>query len=260
MIFRHAIILIALALLACNREPYSRSNSGMSALDKKVLYDFRGTVLPAPPRLDATTERRVLGAALRDRFVKCPSGQQPGVLPHIAAAAAGSFTAAGAKETAYLVQVGACDGNPASGANRLLVFAGDRLVAAADTRYFHILKTYSLTGGDGGDELLLAGGRGRMGEINTDAALVRFDKNALATVENFGSVYHDLCGMFRGASEQARKDLVAKGFDPIMDALVISYLPRPDRRTPPFVAQRYRAPCPANENEKPGNWVRVGEK
>jgi len=252
MIVRRAVLLVALAVLACGCEPYSRSNSGVSALDKKVLYDFRDAVLPAAPKLDAATERRVLSAATRDGAVKCAPGSKPGAAPYVAAAATGSFTAAGAHETVYLARQGTCGESPVPGGNRLVVFAGDRLVATADTRYFDILKTYSLTG-DGGDELLLAGGRARLGELNTDAALVRFDKNSLVTVEDFGAVYHDVCGMFRGISDEARKDLIAKGLHPRMDAVVVSYLPRPDRRMPPFFAERYLAPC----DQKPPPWVRL---
>ncbi len=43
---------LLLALVACNQESYSRSNSGFSSLDKKLLYDFRNpqpATYPQPP-------------------------------------------------------------------------------------------------------------------------------------------------------------------------------------------------------------------
>jgi hypothetical protein len=260
---RAILILSLLALPACNWQPYSRSTSGVSALDKKILYDFRDTSSPLP-KLDAATQRRVLTVIspnYYERPAQCPSSKDSAdrVVLNISGLATGSFTSPGAKEDAYLVDVTKCGENPAFRGNRLLVFTGDQLTAAADTKYSEILKSYDLNG-DGVNELLLAGGFTHMGEVITEATLVRFDKRALVTVENFGSVYHDVCGLFVGLSDDARKDLISKSIEPIAEAVVISYLPRPGGQMPSFVAERYRAPCPAGENQKPANWQRAEER
>lgn len=259
-------VIVAFALLVlpgCNREPYSRSSSGVSALEKKLLYDFRHAA-SSLPRLDRATERRVLTAVspeYYDNLLECPSGKYygEGVVLRIAAAVTGSFTAPGAKETAYLVDVAKCGQTMAeltSGDNRLVVFSGNHVVASVATRDDDILKAYDLNR-DGTDELLLAGGSANSGEVTTTAALVRFDKKALVTIENYGTVYHDVCGLLFPPTEERRRDLTSKGVEPVAEAVAISYLPAPGRQMPGFVAERYRAPCPLSD--QPLQWVRVGE-
>lgn len=264
--FHRAVLIVALAsLLACNWQPYSRSTSGVSALDKKILYDFRDTTSPAFPKLDKATERRVLTAVapnanIYDSLLEC-GNDEDGVLLNLTSVAIGSFTAAGAKETAYLVRVTKCGETMAemgADVNRLVVLSGNQIVANAETRDSSILKTYDLNG-DGMNELLLAGGWAHGGEDTTNATLVRFDKKALVTVENFGTVYHDVCGLIYPPTEERRRELSAKGVEPVAEAVVISYLPRPGRQMPSFVAERYRAPCPAGPTEKPGTWRRAEE-
>jgi hypothetical protein len=76
------------------------------------------------------------------------------------------------------------------------------------------------------------------------------------TVENFGAVYHDVCGLVAAVAGKRREDLIAKGIDPVAEAVVISYLPRPGEM-PSFFAERYRAPCAAGVNEPPSQWQRV---
>jgi hypothetical protein len=256
--FNRAVLIVALAALS-GCQPYSRSTGGVSALDKQVLYDFRNPALPAPPPLDEATQRRVLSAVslkYYDDPAQCRAGNHSSgntVLRAIGAAH-GSFTAPGAKETVYLVEVARCGEKRASPTNRLLVFAGDHMAAAAETRYSAILKTYDLDS-DHVTELLLSATNARIGEVTTEASLVRFDKKALIALEDFGSVYHDSCGYFRSLSAEQRK-LAAKGVGPVADALVISYLPRPAGQMPSFFAERYHASCPAGANQKPAGWTR----
>ena len=63
MLSRLAIaVALLLAVAGCNREPYSRSNSGFSSLDKKLFYDFRGDQPDMGAKLDSATTRNVLSA------------------------------------------------------------------------------------------------------------------------------------------------------------------------------------------------------
>ncbi len=261
VMFLRAILIVTLvALLGCDWQPYSRSTSGVSALDKKVLYDFRDTASHLLPKLDKAAERHVLTAVSPDYYdslLECGNDYGAPVL-RIASAVTGSFTAPSAKETAYLVGVTKCGETVAEmGAdiNRLLVFSGNQMVASAETRSDTILKAFDLNG-DGVNELLLAGGWAHGGEITTNATLVRFDKKALVTIENFGAVYHDVCGLFSPRSSERRKAMTANGIPPVAEAVVISYLPQSNRQTPHLFAERYRAPCPANPTDKP-NWQRA---
>lgn len=266
MFFRALLIVALAALPGCNWQPYSRSVSGVSALDKKVLYDFRDTSSPGVPKLDKATEHRVFTAVsphgnIYDNLVECGNDEE-GVLLNLTSVATGSFTAPGAKESAFLVHVTKCGETMAemgADVSRLLVFRGEQLVASAESRCDTILKTYDLNG-DGISELLLDGGWAHGGEATSNAVLVRFDKKALITIENFGTVYHDVCGLIADVPGEHRQELAAKGIDPVAEAVVISYLPRPGQQMPNFVAERYRASCPANFGDRPANWQRVGDK
>ncbi|MGB9105741.1 MAG: hypothetical protein WCC59_13355, partial [Terriglobales bacterium] len=100
------VVALLLALAGCNWEPYSRSNSGFSSLDKKILYDFRPHEPAAEPGVDAATTRKILSAVFPSylsalRACKAgPEANAPGqIVPAIRGAAEGSFTAAGLKQT-----------------------------------------------------------------------------------------------------------------------------------------------------------------
>jgi hypothetical protein len=241
MKLRLALLCMAAALLmSC--EPYNRSNSGVSAIDKTILYDFRTPRAPAPPKLDAATERAVL-AAVAPRYLEarqCPparAGQaQPPVL-WITAAAEGAFTAPGVKQNVYLVRRLACGED--SGPNHLVVWADGKAAANVETPDSTILKTYDLNG-DGENELLLADWSARNNSTAVLARLAQFDQNSLPAVENFGIVYDNTC---------------ASASDPAMDAVVLWYLPRPGQKMPSFTAQRFRAHCPAQG--QPPQWVEI---
>ncbi len=212
-----ACLLTAL-LVSC--EPYDRSNSGVSATEKTLFYDFRDTSRPAPPKVDAAIQRKLLLAVARDRG--CAKEEA-----RINAVSEGSFTAAGVKQTAYLTNL-RCLGTPPQTLHRLLIFTGDKLEANAEVAESSILKTCDLNG-DGENELLLAFRSEKEPVTNVQARLVQFDKMSLVAVENFGIVYDDTCG-----SADSRG----------LDAVVLSYLPRPGQKMPNFTAQRFRAECP----------------
>ena len=233
-------LLLLLALSGCKREPFSQSNSGFSALDKTVLYDFRNPPA-APAQPDAQTARRVLSAVVPgyDRQ-KCPPGE---AAPQILGSAQGSFTATDLKQTVYLIDPGECASKPGSATRRLAVFSGDKLAANVATPIgMSILGAYDLNR-DGKNELLLeadGGGRGAAERIKL-ARLVEFDKDKLAPVEEFGEVYDDAC-----AGSLSSKSITAR---------TIYYLPPPAGQKARFSVELYRSPCPAPGQKT--QWTRV---
>ena len=127
----------------------------------------------------------------------CKAGAEanaPGqIVPAIRGAAEGSFTAAGRKQTVYLIDVGECSHDPVLSTRRLVVFTAGALTANVEAPMgAEALRTYDLNG-DGKNELLLQGGHTGRGEWIEVAQLVEFDKDKLATVEDFGQIYDDTC-------------------------------------------------------------------
>lgn len=234
--FLPALACLAMALTGCNREPYSRSGTGFSALDKKVLYDFRN-LPPAPPAIDETTKAKVISAAMHAASVpNC----RPESSAQIGGSADGSFTAAGLKQAVYLVEVGRCE-REAEPVRRLVVFTAGAFTAKADVTWSDaILGTFDLNA-DHKNELLLGGGRVDQGQVIRIAKLVVFDKDRLATVEDFGQIYDDTCGT----------TLAAKS----MTASVVYDLPPPPNQKPRFTVELYRAECPVQG--RPPRWERV---
>ena len=232
MLLRILILALCCTLVSCKTlvEKYKRSSSGVSALDKKVLYDARtptvhsdGALAPAAPP-DCT-------GPLADMQ--------------------GSFTYAAEQERATLF---ACKGS-----NKLVVYSGGKIQASSDTHYANIVATFDLNHDDK-NEFLLSVETTHDGEISREASLDNFEKNSLRAVEDFGIVYHDPCALFAGANETKKKELIASGRSPYIEALTISYLPRPGHEMPSFTAQRYRAACPATPGTGPSNWQLVSPK
>jgi hypothetical protein len=252
MLSRLAILVVALlAFAGCSRESYSRSNSGFSSLDRKILYDFRRREPAADTPVDDATARKILSPvfpsylpSLRD----CKSGPEanaPGqIVPSIRGTAEGSFTAAGLKQTVYLIDVGECSLDPVSSTRRLVVFTAGALTANLEAPAgTGSLRTYDLDA-DGKSELLLQGGHTGAGEWIEVARLVEFDKDKLATVEDFGQIYDDTCDT----------DMASRS----VSASVVYYLPPPPGQKPRFTVELYRAPCPTKG--QPPQWTRVNGK
>jgi hypothetical protein len=242
MFFRLTIVFfIVLALAGCQH--YSRSVTGFSSSDKKILYDFRSenvaASLPAP-----ATAHKLLSAAFPS-YVSELRGCKPGqTFATILGAAEGSFTAAGMKQTAYLVDAGECGTTASAATRRLLVFTGSQLAANVEVPLGSaILGVYDLNG-DGKQEVLLEDGGAGSGEAIKVARLIEFDKDKLATVEDFGQVYDNACA----APGDARS----------IRASLVYYLPPPPGQRPRFTVELYRAQCPA-EGQKP-EWRRVSGK
>jgi hypothetical protein len=252
MLSRLAILVaLLLALAGCNREPYSRSNSGFSSLDKKIFYDFRPHGQTADAEVDVATTRKILSAVFPSYLSTlraCQAGAKanaPGqIVPTLRGAAEGSFTAAGLKQTVYLIDVGECSHDPVVSTRRLVVFTAGALTANVEAPLgAGNLRTYDLNG-DGKNELLLQGGHAGRGEWIEVARLVEFDKDKLATVEDFGQIYDDTCD-----TDDASRSISAS---------VVYYLPPPAGQKPRFTVELYRAPCLAKG--QPLQWTRVSGK
>lgn len=245
------VVALLLALAGCNWEPYSRSNSGFSSLDKKVLYDFRSHGPTADAEVDAATTRKILSAVFPSYLAAmraCKAGTEanaPGqIVPTVRGAAEGSFTAAGPKQTVYLIDVGECSHDPIVSTRRLAVFTAGALTANVEAPLGSgNLRTYDLNG-DGKSELLLQGGHTGRGEWIEVARLVEFDKDKLATVEDFGQIYDDTCDT----------DVASKS----ISASVVYYLPPPAGQKPRFTVELFRAVCPAKDQQP--QWTRVSGK
>lgn len=237
------VIALCLGLMSCKGiiESYKRSNSGVSALDKKVLFDFRNPVAAAVPQVAPETQKQVLGAIPPG---SCPvAPHQPPRIPRVAAVVNGSFTYAAETETAYLVT-----GTPCGSGNKLLVFSSGKLQVQSDTAFSSILNMFDLNHDDQ-NELLMSVANIRDGVTDREAALVNYEKNSLHTVEDFGTVYHDSCGVAATAADGGSRHV---------DAVAVYYLPRPEHQLPSFTVERYRAACPTTPGAPPTGWTRVG--
>lgn len=252
MLSRFAIVAALLLTLAgCNRESYSRSNTGFSSLEKKILFDFRLHRPAAEAEVDAATTRKVLSAVFSSYLTAmraCKAGPEanaPGqIVPAIRGAAEGSFTAAGLKQNVYLIDVGECSHDPVVSTRRLVVFTAGALTGNVEAPLgTEHLRAYDLNG-DGKSELLLQGGHTGRGEWIEVARLVEFDKDTLMTVEDFGQIYDDTCDT----------DVASKS----ISASVMYYLPPPAGQKPRFTVELYRAPCPAKGRQP--QWAPVGGK
>jgi hypothetical protein len=245
MFFRLSILLsLVLALAGCKRESYSRSNSGFSSVDKKLLYDFRNQQPGMGANVDTATTTQVLSAVFPSYFsdareCDAANASRPGqMVPTIHGVAEGSFTGAGLKQSAYLIEVRDCGQKQGAATWRLAVFTAGTLAANAEAQGTSILGAYDLDG-DRKDELLLEddpeGGRTKA------ARLVEFHKDKLVTVEDFGQIYRRTCA----TDVQSRS----------ISASALYYLPPPAGQKPRFTVEVYRAGCPQN-GAKP-QWARA---
>lgn len=222
------ILALCLTLVSCKSlvEKYERSESGVSAVNKKVLFDFRQ---PLPASSSASS---------------CPA--PPAACSQTIGGVNGSFTYAAESEQACLYRC--------TDTNKLQISSAGTLKAGGDTPFAYVLNVFDLNHDDK-NELLLGTETKKDGIIDREASLMNFEKNVLHPVEDFGTVYHDPCALFAGADEAKKKLLIAGGRTPSLDAILIYYLPRPGQQMPSFTVERYRAPC-----TDPTQWQRVGMK
>jgi tRNA A-37 threonylcarbamoyl transferase component Bud32 len=234
---------------------------------KEVLYDWRKTDEFKPTPVDKETEKRVIDSVAHAHSDKpsapatTPTPQtspqsgdnqkQTGATPWFVAdefqnavvtsSAAGAFTAAGAQQTAYLIdtRLGGADNN---GPKYLAIFAGDTYVADfVVPNVGVIIQTYDLNR-DGMNELLLGHAYTQMGESLEFAKLVQVTQAKLRVIRDFGTTYHSTCGS---------ANVTDKG----IDASALFYTPAAINQLPDFRVDNFRVACPAEGTEvTPAQW------
>jgi hypothetical protein len=165
---------------------------------------------------------------------------EPGARVTVTSAASGSFTEAGAKQTAYLLWLG---GSRSMGPWEtfdviLAVFSGERLVGTGSPGPYNLILKAEDFDADGIHELLLEGSETRA-RLMTSAALVRWRPGhepgeEWEVVHAFGGVRDHECGIGVGPSLQSQMG-------------VLRYVPRAEGGMPLFHVDVYRAPCPPGD-------------
>lgn len=161
-----------------------------------VLFDFRrDKPLPRPSLAGASLER-VYRAVYGEQYAR--------VEPLLKSAANGSFTRAGGRQTAYVLQrnAGESEESEAITGAQLAIFEADRLVANVNiggdnfirrpNHYANILTTSDLDG-DRIDELLLGASYFNRGIKISWARLVELEGGRLRVIKDFGVVDEDRC-------------------------------------------------------------------
>jgi hypothetical protein len=220
----------------------------------RVLYDARDRGAPVAgverdPKLAPEVETRVLSAVspgFKTKREDCAAG---GVLLRINASASGSFTAAAARETAYVVTDEPCsppDGPPAPAAH-LVVFNGETLVVPAPgkgspaesepTAFVGTdLRAVVDLDQDGTSELLVTGSATRDGIPREAARLYSAKGAAIKLVKEFPGVYVDGCAGERSPGK--------------VEAQVLRYAPAAKGSTPPITSETFEAACPESGGPK----------
>ena len=186
---------------------------------KDVLYDWRQSEPLQRPAISKELEQKIITEVARAHRDKAPQptpqaspegspqaegGQnQDGALwlkledemstATISAMAEGSFTAAGTKQTAYIIDTHS--GSPADndGAKYLAIFEGEKYVADFPAPNLSlILKTFDLNR-DGVNELLLGYYYMQMGQALEWAKFVQISQGSLRTLRDFGTTYISFC-------------------------------------------------------------------
>ena len=243
------IIIAAVAIAAASSlAAWQMRGRSMDRAGRQVLYDFRSESRDKSPNLTPAAERKILSAVFNsylERSEDCQRVEETSVpddylavarragqfVPSVVAMAAGSFTIAGERQSAYIISVGECNAAHSDnyGSKRLVVFSGQKLVADADADFkSSILHTPDLDQ-DGVNELLLSGGDIHQGIAVELASLVEFQDGQLRVIKDFGKTSEDSCAAL---SENK------------ITASVISYAPAEAMGSmPEFHVDNYRARC-----------------
>ena len=197
--------------------PVAAQGPKLPPAQRTVLYDFRNERAYQSPKISAATNREVLSKVFR-RYLsdanRCQSNFNAGedflssarragqIVPNIADAATGSFTAAGQNETAYVIFVNECNASHADnfGSKRIAIFSGSRLVADIDLDFKSSIIVKTDLDNDGINELLMTSGDMAQGELIEMAALLSFQNGKMNVVQDFGTVMNDDCASLRPGS------------------------------------------------------------
>lgn len=234
------LFIISLALLAS-------TSVWAQGAGKQVLFDFRSGKYPVPAKVAPAVEKKVLDAIFPKYFKnesECDAVQNAPadlaqkrnmgyMVPTVMAAINGSFTAAGANQTAYLIQVRECGASHAEnfGSRRIAIFSGDQLAANVELGLNDYLASVKLAGGLTG--LLLSGGWTGQGVIQSNATVYGFAGGKLVEIRSFGTVDSSNCEM---ASVPDHK----------MQVAVLYVTDKGGSSNPDFSQEFYQSKCPAN--------------
>ena len=228
---------------------------------KDVLFDWRKPELRlAPPAIAKDLEQRIIGTVARAHREKAQPQASPGASPPeappaqpqgqtteddtlavplwgemsgatVTAIAEGSFTAAGVKQTAYLIDTHAGGSVDQGSPKYLAIFSGETLVADFPVPSLSlILQTFDLNR-DGINELLLGHRTTQTGASVEWAKLVQIAQGRLRIIKDFETTYRSTC-----ASEAAGEKIV--------EASAIFYPPAASGQMPDFRVDNFRAMCP----------------
>ncbi len=232
---------------------------------KDVLYDWRKPDPIPRPQISKELEQKIITEVARAHREKAPKPPAPQASPEaspqvegeqnqdgtlwqkledemssatVSAVAEGAFTAAGAKQTAYIIDTHS--GSPADndGPKYLAIFSGETYVADFPVPNLSlILKTFDLNR-DGINELLVGYYYMQMGQVMEWARLVQVSQNQLRVIKDFGTTYASFC----------EAGLAAEN-NPGATASVVFLAPAATGQMPELRVDNYKAPCaPAGSN------------
>jgi serine/threonine protein kinase/S1-C subfamily serine protease len=232
---------------------------------KDVLYDWRQSEPVPRPAISKDLEQKIITEVARAHRDKAPQptpqpspeaspqtegGQnQNGVWQKledemstatVSAVAEGSFTAAGAKQTAYIIDTHS--GSPANndGPKYLAIFAGETYVADFPVPNLSlIIRTFDLNR-DGINELLLGYYYMQMGQAMEWAKLMQVSQGQLRTLKDFGTTYISFC----------EGGLAPDNNPGVAAAVVFSAPTAPTGQMPELRIDNYKAAC-APEGSSP---------
>ena len=199
------ILCLALISLAVAQKPALQK-------DRQVLYDFRVEDNTTPSKLAPSIQRTVLSKVFRKYLTdanRCSSqfsardaedylgaARKAGqMVPSIADAETGSFTAPGQTQALYLIDVSECNASHADnfGTKRVAIFSGQQLVADIDADFARNIVRKTDLNSDGVDELLMTTGDMAQGTLTEMATLVSFQNGKRQVIQDFGAVVEDSC-------------------------------------------------------------------